>query len=383
MDCWKMFDGFVSNFKFRELLSLMGKNDGSPRSPPWFGRPEEHWEVQELPDQDASEDDVVLLVKQFMNHTHLSQQPLVILSRSTLDHMPLTGPTGVLPRNPLTEKLVKEYEKTAKLVEQEPWNLHKAAEYLRTWTSDNQNNSEKEPPKFQFDMISHSVLKSALTPEHQLLQEFAPDPPKAVTVELGPPPVPKANKAKPKAAPAPKPKEKAKAKAKPAGKAASKAKAKVNGKAKSKAEAKAKAAARPEAPEDDAPFELIKYVFSCQFFLSYDLEGNVGDIKLDPQWAPRIRILPGLLLIEAASANLKQSWGAPSAGGHHARNAVHDTMSTCNMVGQQVDSWSKGNRESCSANRTIDRMVFMLVFSKCGSGGVNETYYLMILNIFL
>jgi hypothetical protein len=62
---------------------------------------------------------------------------------------------------------------------------------------------------------------------------------------------------------------------------------------------------------------------------------------------------------------------------------VHDTMSTCNMVGQQVDSWSKGNRESCSANRTIDRMVFMLVFSKCGSGGVNETYYLMILNIFL
>jgi hypothetical protein len=35
MDCWKMFDGFVSNFKFRELLSLMGKNDGSPRSPPW------------------------------------------------------------------------------------------------------------------------------------------------------------------------------------------------------------------------------------------------------------------------------------------------------------------------------------------------------------
>ena len=185
--------------------------------------------------------------------------------------MPLTGPTGVLPRNPLTEKLVKEYEKTAKLVEQEPWNLHKAAEYLRTWTSDNQSNSEKEPPKFQFDMISHSVLKSALTPEHQLLQEFAPDPPKAVTVELGPPPVPKANKAKPKA------------KAKPAGKAASKAKAKVNGKAKSKAKAKAKAAARPEAPEDDAPFELIKYVFSCQFFLSYDLEGNVGDIKLDPQ----------------------------------------------------------------------------------------------------
>jgi hypothetical protein len=48
---------------------------------------------------------------------------------------------------------------------------------------------------------------------------------------------------------------------------------------------------------------------------------------------------------------------------------VHDTMSTCNMVGQQVDSWSKGNRESCSANRTIDRMLFMLVFSKCGSGG--------------
>ena len=149
-----------------------------------------------------------------------------------MDHMPLTGPTGVLPRNPLTEKLVKEYEKTAKLVEQEPWNLHKAAEYLRTWTSDNQNNSEKEPPKFQFDMISHSVLKSALTPEHQLLQEFAPDPPKAVTVELGPPPVPKANKAKPKAAPAPKPKEKAKAKAKPAGKAKAKAASKAKAKGK-------------------------------------------------------------------------------------------------------------------------------------------------------
>ena len=221
----------------------------------------------------------MLLVKQFMSHTHLSQQPLVILSRSTVDKMPLTGPTKVLPRNPLNEKLVKEYQKTATLVEQEPWNLHKAAEYLRTWTSDNQNNAEKEPPKFQFEVMSQSALKSALTLEHQLLQEFAPDPPKIVTVEPGPPPVPKANRGKAKAAPAAKANTKAKAKAQPkaaASKAKAKAKAKGKAKAKSKAKAKAKAQAKaaaappdPEAPEDDSHLNLdMLLVF--RIYLSYD-----------------------------------------------------------------------------------------------------------------
>ena len=40
-----------------------------------MSRAQEHWEVQEMPGQEPGEDGVVLLVKQYMCHTFLSQQP--------------------------------------------------------------------------------------------------------------------------------------------------------------------------------------------------------------------------------------------------------------------------------------------------------------------
>ena len=206
-----------------------------------------------------SEDDVVLLVKQYMNHTCLAQQPMTILSQTTLDSMPISGPNGILRRNVMNEKLVKEYQKTANLVEQEPWCLHVAANYLRTWTSENQNQIQRRPPQFQFEPLSLTSLQSALTLEHELLQEFAPNQPKIVAVEQGPPALPKP-KASPKAqaakaAPKPKSQGLCKAKAKPKAKVKAAAKPKPKAKGKAKAKAKAAASATAAAPGPSNPLE--------------------------------------------------------------------------------------------------------------------------------
>lgn len=189
-----------------------------------------------------------MLVKEYMSHTCLSQHPMKILSQNKLKDLPLSGPQDLTSRNVLNEKLVKEYRKTANMVEQAPWFLHRAADYLRTWTANNENDVQEPGPYFVFEARSDSAQQDqpALTAEHKLLQEFAPDPPKIVTVEQGPPPRAEA-KAKAKAKPAaPKPNPKAKAKAL-ATKAKSKAQAKPKAKAKAKATANAKATAKAKA----------------------------------------------------------------------------------------------------------------------------------------
>ena len=201
---------------------------------------------------------MVLLTKQYMSHTHLSQQPIKVFAPNKLGEMPLSGPKDVSPRNLMNEKLVTEYMKTANLVEQEPWVLKQAAEYLRTWTSNNQNMVKKEAPFFEFKKMpdTDQYLESAITPDHKLLQEFAPDPPKIVTIEAGPPPRADA-KAKAKA--------KAKANAQP--KTAPKAKSKAEAKPKAKAKATPKATLkRPSSSRDDTQSVLV--ILSVCFLMS-------------------------------------------------------------------------------------------------------------------
>ena len=166
-----------------------------------------------------------------MSKSCLSQQPLVLLRHSKLENMPLTGPTTLAPRNPLGEKLQKEYLKTAELVKRPPWHLNSAADYLTTWVENNVAGAQQEAPPFSLEKLSLSGGLSVLT-ECEHFQEFAPNPPKVIVAEPGPPalpaPIAKGPAAKPKA--------------KAAGKAKAKCKAKVKAKAKAKANLKRPAA---------------------------------------------------------------------------------------------------------------------------------------------
>ena len=189
---------------------------------------------------DASPDDVLMLVKEHMNKTYLAQKPLVLIQHCDLQSMPLTGPTSLLPRNLLPEKMIKEYSKTATLVENPPWHLNRAATYLREWVSANMESVQKDAPSFSLGTKSETGSGESVLAEYDRLQEFAPDPPKQIKVEMGPPPLADAkSKAKAKT---PRPKTSpAQAKAKGSVPKA-KASPKVKAKAKAKVKAKAKAA---------------------------------------------------------------------------------------------------------------------------------------------
>eukprot|EP00435_Cladocopium_sp_Y103_P067203 s449_g29.t1 len=215
------------------------------------------WKIEDIPEEQRSQNDVIMLVKQFMSRTSISQKPSVILPHAMLEGLPLSGPTTVLARNRLSEKLMGEFLKTADLVEKEPWSLTEASEYLRTWVKENQDGVEKEPPTFALEKASLFDQPTERLANLEQYQEFAPDPPKPVRVEEGPPAGAKAKPAaKPKSKATAKSKSSAKAKASagstPKAKAKSKAKAKVakaaKAKAKPKVASKAKAAAKRQEP---------------------------------------------------------------------------------------------------------------------------------------
>ena len=82
--------------------------------------------------------DVVLLVKQYMASTEMVQRPMVCFPAIGLEYLGQFPKTNyVLPREPLSERQVREFQRTADLVEKEPWALHRAAKYLRTLIDNN------------------------------------------------------------------------------------------------------------------------------------------------------------------------------------------------------------------------------------------------------
>ena len=134
-----------------------------------------------------SPDDVVMLIKQHMRDKHLSQEPMVVLSSERAP--PLSGPEQKMPRNPLSEKIVSEYLKTAKHVEQPPWTLKHAASYLREFCDRNQKGEQGEPPHFVFSSIMVAAAQGAVAGMELPIEysEFATGAPKIVQVVEKPP----------------------------------------------------------------------------------------------------------------------------------------------------------------------------------------------------
>ena len=180
-----------------------------------------------------------------MSKTCLSQNPKVLIRAANFENMPLSGPTSLLPRNQLPDKLIKEYQKTATLVENPPWHLDRAAKYLRDWTAENVSGAQKHAPSFALEKKKETGSGESVLVECDRFQEFAPDPPKPVSVLPGPPalnrdPKPKAKSAAKKPGP-PTAKAKAASQATPGPKLKAKAKAKAKTKAAAKPKPKAKA----------------------------------------------------------------------------------------------------------------------------------------------
>ena len=73
--------------------------------------------------------DAVLLVKMHICSTELAQPPLLLLPRAIAAKVQGTG-LPPLGRNPLTDREIQEYRKTAKVTGAPPWKLLKAAHYL-------------------------------------------------------------------------------------------------------------------------------------------------------------------------------------------------------------------------------------------------------------
>ena len=95
-------------------------------------------------------DDVVLLIKDRMSSFRLCQSPLVVLPAARLVN--LTESLKVLPRNPLGERALHEFRKTAKAVAMPPWNMTDAAEYLNAWCQNNEASDWPAPIPLHFVM---------------------------------------------------------------------------------------------------------------------------------------------------------------------------------------------------------------------------------------
>ena len=210
-----------------------------------------------------SPSDVILLVKQFMSDKHLIQALVALPAEKTL---PLTGPTSLADRNPLSEKLLSEYRKTASALERRPWSYDKAAQYLRKFCDNNEKADfgDGDPPQMLAFVPKSWVQEQA---DHEDMLNFAPSPPKPVSIVEAPPgsgrklkrkrddrsaataPTGSANSvpapADAEAAPGSSSPAVPKAAAKATAKATAKAKAAPAGVPKAKAKAKAKAASVP------------------------------------------------------------------------------------------------------------------------------------------
>ena len=88
--------------------------------------------------------DVILCCKQWWSSTCLAQPPMLFLPKEYLDRLG-TSPTEVRPNEKLSDKTIKEYEKTAEYVKGDPWHLDRAADYLKTWVNQNKSGTWPAP----------------------------------------------------------------------------------------------------------------------------------------------------------------------------------------------------------------------------------------------
>ena len=134
----------------------------------------------------AHPNDIILLTKDFMRSDELAQPPMVFARHDRLEACRNQSFSSLQlgPRTRLTEEAVKEYGKTIASLKKAPWKLTRAASYLSTWISENQNaeiirksDIRVVKPLAQSRVFFNGPSEPTLSPQHTLevdWKEFAP-----------------------------------------------------------------------------------------------------------------------------------------------------------------------------------------------------------------
>lgn len=120
------------------------------------------------------------MVKMHICSTELSQPPLLLLPRAIAAKVQGTG-LPPLGRNPLTDREIQEFRKTAKVIGAPPWKLLKAARYLERLVENNVAGQWLGPPRLTFVFDYDMPLSLRLPPPPDWLN-YAPMAPRAVVV---------------------------------------------------------------------------------------------------------------------------------------------------------------------------------------------------------
>ena len=104
--------------------------------------------------------DAILLLKESISSSMLSQPPLLLLPHAHVQNAPPREALEILPRNVLSERHLKEFRKTADCVEAEPWKLCAGAKYLRDLCRKNEDSEPRAPLDLHF-IFEHSMVPIA------------------------------------------------------------------------------------------------------------------------------------------------------------------------------------------------------------------------------
>ena len=139
--------------------------------------------------------DVILLMKQYMSSSHLSQPPTLLLPAARASRLQSPAPKTLVSRNKIDAKTLKKYMKTAEVVGFAPWNMTVARDYLSGFCHRNESgmvlSGWLEPLHFLGSAsarLSQQERSNALGEEPASAEwhDFAPVGPKPVKVTLRP-----------------------------------------------------------------------------------------------------------------------------------------------------------------------------------------------------
>eukprot|EP00971_Amphidinium_carterae_P352669 6492697-Amphidinium_carterae.3 len=109
--------------------------------------PNQSWVREKVPEVDhgvfaslgleENDYDIILLTRAFMHSESLLQAPLLFLPAAMARNLNLMGPTTTVPLNNINDREKQEYRKTAKLLRADPWQMHRAAEWLEELVDNN------------------------------------------------------------------------------------------------------------------------------------------------------------------------------------------------------------------------------------------------------